>query len=128
MIVFERCNPERRAALGLTCKTEAEINEWLIAKYFIVRENNRAFVQHKFGEERINDKSQLKWYPISNVSRVDVVRMITRSDMLLNDSIMNIGSLQTEKNFGYKVNTIPSRDLPYQNNFHNAITYEMSLD
>ncbi len=48
--------------------------------------------------------------------------------MLLNDSIINMGSLQTEKAFGYLTKRDPSRELPYLNNFHNSITYEMSLD
>ena len=48
MVVFDRCDSEKRAKIGLKCKSETEIDEWLRFKYIIVRENTRQFVQHKF--------------------------------------------------------------------------------
>ena len=81
MIVFEKCDPRARAKKGLKCKTDAEIDKWLALKYLFVLENQRQFVQHKFGEERIDESAHVSWYPISTKTRVDVVKMITRTDM-----------------------------------------------
>lgn len=128
MVVFERCDPKQRAALGLKCKTDAEIEDWLKFKYFLVRENGKAFVQHKFEDERIDDASRMIWYPISSLNRLDNVRLITRSDMQLSDNIFNMGDLMNEEKKGYMAHRKPSRELPYLNNFHNSITYEMSND
>ncbi len=87
MVVFDRCDAEKRAKIGLKCKSETEIDEWLRFKYIIVRENTKQFVQHKFEDERIDETSKITWYPISAVNRIDYVRMITRSEMQLNDGI-----------------------------------------
>jgi hypothetical protein len=66
-----------------------------------VRENGRQFVQHKFEAERIDNTSILTWYPISDKTRVDVVRKITRSDMQLFDDIVNFGEILGESSTGY---------------------------
>ena len=87
MVVFDRCDSEKRAKFGLKCKSDTEIDEWLRFKYIIVRENSRQFVQHKFQNERLDDSSRITWYPISAINRIDVVKMITRSEIQLNDGI-----------------------------------------
>jgi len=125
MIVFEKCDPQKRALEGLKCKSAAEIDEWLEFKYFLVLENGRQFVQHKFGEERIDESSQLSWYPISTTTRTDVVRMITRNDMQLKDSPFSFGT-STDQEEGYAIEQVPGREIPYKNQFWNSITYEVS--
>jgi len=123
MIVFEKCDPRKRALEGLKCKSATEIDKWLEFKYMLVLENSRQFVQHKFGEMRIEESSHLKWYPISTKTRTDVVKMITRTDMQLNDSPFGMTTDQIE---GYEIEQMPSRELPYKNKFWNTITYELS--
>ena len=44
MIVFEKCDPNERKKKGLKCKTEAEIDDWLLFKYILVLENGIEFV------------------------------------------------------------------------------------
>lgn len=48
MVVFEICDSTKRI-----CKTREEIDEWLRFKYIITLTNERTFIQHKFGEEKI---------------------------------------------------------------------------
>ncbi len=48
MVVFDECDPEKRKAKGLKCKTKSEIDKWLEFKYFYVLENEKQFVQYKF--------------------------------------------------------------------------------
>lgn len=53
--------------------------------------------------------------------------MIHRSEATVNDSLFNIGQLLTEKEHGFFISAQPSRELPYKNLFHNAITFEVTL-
>ena len=127
MIVFEKCDPRARAKKGLKCKTDAEIEQWMQFKYFIVLENGRQFVQYKFGEERIDQSAKVSWYPISSRTRVDMVRMITRNDMSLDDDPMNLGGIFVDSTTGYELERSPTRELPYTKGFWNSIMYEVSL-
>ena len=47
--------------------------------------------------------------------------------MELYDRVFNFGGFRVDKREGYEVEREPSRELPYLNNFWNAITYEVSL-
>ena len=60
MIVFEKCNREKRV-----CKDEAVIDEWLKFKYLVALENEKRFVQDGFRNERIAEYSSIVWYAIS---------------------------------------------------------------
>ena len=79
MLVFEKCDPEKRR-----CKSEQEIDEWLEFKYIMVIENTKTFIPHLFDEKSIKKVSRLKFYPIATI-RTDIVQMITRSLIILND-------------------------------------------
>ena len=59
--------------------------------------------------------------------RKDYLEMINRSDLDLNDSLLNMGSVFNEQKKGFFIETLPARELPYDNLFHNAITFEISL-
>ena len=50
MVVFEKCDPLKST---IPCKTEAEINEWLLMKYFMIFSNEKKFISHKFDEDKI---------------------------------------------------------------------------
>ena len=50
MIVFETCDPETSS---ITCKSNSEIKEWLLNKYFLILSNEKKFVTHKFDSEKI---------------------------------------------------------------------------
>ena len=58
MITFIKCDPES----GIECKTDEEIEEWLEGKYFLTIVNEKKFVPHKFGDDRIYMHSSSKWY------------------------------------------------------------------
>ena len=68
------------------------------------------------------------WHSVSPTNRLDYVRMITRTEMNIDDSLLNLGSLGTKYDKGYYIDKLPTRELPYTNNFHNAITYELNRD
>ena len=97
-------------------------------KFILVLENGYEFVQHKFKEERIDASAAINWYPLSSRTRTDNVKMITRSDMMLNDNFAHVGDLLVENLKGFKAHKEPNRELPYRNRMWNAITYELSRD
>ena len=71
-------------------------------KYFFVLENEKQFVQYKFEDDRLDRTSKTAWFPISAKNRIDYVRMITRSDMKLNDDwFANIGDVFVEEEIGF---------------------------
>ena len=80
MVVFELCDPDKT-----TCKSEQKIKEWIKSKYIVTLTNQRDFISHEFKEKRIAEQSSIKWFAMSEISRVDQVRMITRSKLKLND-------------------------------------------
>ena len=58
--------------------------------------------------------------------RADYVKTIQLSDLVLNDSIYDPGSVMVDRDKIFNFRTEPTRFLPYKNNFHNAVTYELS--
>ena len=118
MVVFEKCNNETRALKGLEqCKSETEIAEWMVYKYIITLTNEAQFIQHKFGKDRIRRDSDITWYALNYKSRSDFVTMVTRSELVLSDSLYAIGGLMTELMNAFFVESAASRLLPYRNSF-----------
>ena len=122
MVVFELCNKAER-----TCKDDDAIKKWMEFKYILTVDNMKRFIQHDFDEDRIEMASTLKWYPLSPEIRTDIVEIVQRQNMIINDYRFNVGSLLKDKEPGFETVQKPSRILPYANLFQNAITYEMSL-
>ena len=58
--------------------------------------------------------------------RTDYVKSIHLSDLELNDSIYDPGSVLVDREKIFNFQTEPTRFLPYKNKFHNAVTYELS--
>ena len=54
-------------------------------------------------------------------------KIITRTNLELNDYIMNVGDLLEDSDEGFYMETMGMRTLPYENLFQNSITFEMSL-
>ena len=69
---------------------------------------------------------QLEWYPLSARSRSDFVNEIVRQSSDLNDSFMSLGTITLEAENGFFIQRKVSREMPYPNQFHNAVTYELS--
>ena len=87
-------------------------------KYIVALENEAKFIQHKFGDQRIQEKSTIRFYPMSYNTRIDFVKKIYRSKVVLSDSILNIGGLMNEVKTAYFVESGGStRELPYLNRF-----------
>lgn len=102
MVVFEKCDITKRPK-GAKCKSEAEIEAWMAYKYFAVVINEARFIQHKFGESRIEKNSKLSWHALNYNSRTDIPLIITRSELQFGDSIYNIAGLMDEKETAYFV-------------------------
>ena len=49
LIVFKKCTPSEKQR----CKSDKEIYEWLEYKYLYSVVNEKKFIKHLFGEERI---------------------------------------------------------------------------
>ena len=64
MVVFEKCDITKRPA-GSKCKSEPEIEAWMEFNYILMLTNEARFIQHKFGENRIEKKSSLGWYALN---------------------------------------------------------------
>ena len=72
LIVFERCDP------ALTkCKSEEQVEAWFKFRYILTIQNRKSFIQYQFDDERINERSEIKYLPM-NYARKDHVRMVTR--------------------------------------------------
>ena len=65
MIVFEKCDISKRRLLGLTCKSETEIEQWMAFKYIVTLQNESKFISYKFGEKRIDKKSVIRLYAVN---------------------------------------------------------------
>ena len=84
------------------------------------------FVQDGFNEERKVSHSTTSWNSMQPKIRIDYVKKIRLSDLVLNDSIYDAGSLLVDQDKIFNFETVPTRFLPYKNRFHNALTYELS--
>ena len=60
-------------------------------------------------------------------TRTEYVMQATRTELELNDHLLNIGGLMTEHHYGFFNARLANRELPYPNDFLNAITFEMNL-
>ena len=80
MVVFEKCDITKRLP-GQKCKGELEIRAWMEGKFMIILENQANFVQYHFGDRRVKQVSQTKWFPLSYGSRLDSVKIIKRSEL-----------------------------------------------
>ena len=45
----------------------------------------------------------------------------------LHDELFDVGEATAENNDGYMIDREPNREMPYDNRFQNAVTFEMSL-
>ena len=70
MVVFEKCDITKRPK-GAKCKSEAEIEAWMGYKYILLKMNQARFIQHKFGSNRVEKSSSLRWYALNYNTRTD---------------------------------------------------------
>ena len=82
MAIFEKCDRTKR-----TCKSEAEIEDWMLGKYIFTLENEKKFVSYKFGDETMHASSYGNYYTLSYANRSDFVNSLKRSHSKWNDSI-----------------------------------------
>jgi hypothetical protein len=68
----------------------------------------------------------MNWYPLSYHSRTDFVQKITRTSIDFSDKILSIGALMNEQEKAFIVEEGTNRLLPYDNNFQNAVTFEVT--
>ena len=122
MIVFERCDPFKR----FTCRSPAEIDNWMSSKWIVFLKNERKFVQHKFDDGRLTLHSTLNFYPLTAGQRLDYVEMVNRSEIAVNDEVMSVGGLGAEEFTGFSMTKQASRVMSHKNNIHNALTFELS--
>ena len=99
----------------------------MLYKYFLILTNQRKFYQHKFDDNRIQQTSETLWLPMNFFTRTEYVIQTTRTELELNDNLLNIGGLMTEHHYGFFNARMANRELPYPNDFHNALTFEMNL-
>ena len=93
MVVFEKCNPDGGK---YECQGEEAIKNWSSFKFFGVLVNQSRFVKHLFGEERMQKRSEIRWFGVSHTTRRDFVLSIMRTTSWLNDSPLNLGYLNRE--------------------------------
>ena len=120
MIVWERCDPVKNAQSDATkdvvCVTDEEYLEWSKSRYILAIENQKRFIQHKFGDERIVASSEVRWYSLNNESRDDNVNLATRGFLELADEYISVGTDQEEET-SFFIERKPKRSLGYDNKF-----------
>ena len=124
MIVFDKCSNETSE---VTCKSDAEINEWMQYKYILVYLNQKKFVQHKFDSERLQMKADTVWLALNEKTRTDYVFTVQRTAMELSDNYFSFQNFFTDIMEGFTVERSGRREMGYKNRYQNSITFEMSL-
>lgn len=84
-------------------------------KYITLVVNEKRFIQHAFGEDRVEKKSSFSWYALENNVRTDNIKVITRAKVRFGDSIYNIAGLMDEKEDAYFVDDGKDRIMSYSN-------------
>ena len=69
LIMFEKCDSTKRK----TCKSNAEVREWMKNKYIILVYNRQLFQSEKFGDETFSRHSFLDWNPM-NAETIEMKR------------------------------------------------------
>ena len=101
----------------------------MLGKYIGLLINDTRLVRHEFGDERFEKISQIKWFPITLDLRTDNVLTIQRTLSDFHDSPINMANLNIESEHGFEIDQKKaSRQLVYDNLFHNSVTIEISLD
>ena len=122
MIVFELCNKAERS----DCKSMEEMKKWMQFKYIFVQQNEMIYRQEvREIDQRAEKHSSIITHPLSNVTRIDHVRMIQISKVHFNRIPFGI-DLENEDDEFFTIVEEPVRILPYENLFWNSITFEMS--
>ena len=70
--------------------------------------------------------SSIRWYALSKEVRQDNLNIVKRSQMNLNDYKLNVSSLRIDIEKGFDIEKSLPRNLPYNNQFWNSVTYELS--
>lgn len=110
MLVFEKCDNLKSK---LPCKSDAEIEEWMQSKYFVILTNQKKFITHLFEDESIEKSSKIKWYKLDPKRRVDYVHQIKRTSFELHDDTLDLGTLNAQIDNGFFIERMPSRDMGY---------------
>ena len=99
MVAFVKCDSKKRN----DCKSEEIIDEWLTHKYIVRLENSKSFVPNKFGEDKIEKTSRLKWEPVSKNSRMERPQLMIRTKSIFKDSYfqINYGDISVEEETGF---------------------------
>ena len=121
MIVFDKCDPTKR-----TCKSEAEIIEFLEFKYIIYMDNEIHYKHqndHSLGEH-IEKYSNFQFLSVSSTVRTDNLKLITISDVEYSEDRVGLGFDMITHRVFTNLDGI-TRFLPYKNNFQTALTYEV---
>ena len=70
----------------------------------------------------------MKYYPVAVDYRIDTVKKIKRIKVNFKDNPFSISNMLQDEDEGYESEIVEKRNMPYQNNLWNAITYEISLN
>ena len=96
-------------------------------KYFLVFTSSKVFVKHKFYEERIKSQVKAEWFPVSISQRTDLVRRVQREEVNMNDNYFLFSSYFADVEQCFSIHVYPPRELPFKNNFWNAVTFELQI-
>ena len=120
MIVWERCDPEKNALSDATkdikCANDTAYRNFTEGLYICSIDNQKRFVQHKFGEERLQHAAEINYYSLNNDDRSDFVKVINRGFLELNDKYVSFGD-DDDGVLSFEISQKPTRSLPYRNKF-----------
>ena len=94
VVVFEKCDPLKTT---VKCKTDDEINAWMLQKYLIVYVNQERFIQHVFDEDSVKKEALMRWAPLNPELRTDLVFTINRTKQELYDNWLVFGKSNMSK-------------------------------
>ena len=74
------------------------------------------------------ERASTEWFPMSPINRLEYVNMLFRSSVKMADQVFQIAGINDEFEEGWREIRQPNRELPYKNEWWNAVTIEVSLD
>ena len=89
----------------------------MFGKQIMVLRNEKKFITHKFGEEKVEKSSILNWYALNYGSRPEYVETISRTVFENNDSVWNLGRMTLDADDGFSTLKSQNRELPYRHRF-----------
>ena len=111
------------------CKSEEEINQFMLDKYLLMLNNQIRFDSTLFGSESIIMESRISWFRVSAFVQYDYPFKVQRTEVLLQDKIADLDEItQLNDSSLFKLVRQPTRPEDRVKDIIMVISFEMDLN